>query len=815
MRTDIVELITEVQQIERQSGTPLGTAQWMGTNEARARLAMHPDAPSSRIWLGETCDRSATPLGYADDRHVCLISGTRGGKGTGLIVPTLCLWPGSAVIIDPKGENATITARRRGKGSPYARGLGQEVRILDPFGEVQLEPELKARFNPLDVIDPKGDFAIDDAGRIAASIIVRENQNDPFFEEAARNLLKGLILHVLSSKAFEGRRNLITVRRLATQGDWLRVALLREAGEKDIPSAFVMLWKDMQRSEAFEGAVAGVGEQMLTMAEKTRSGVLETLRTNTSFLDGAPMQRLLEASDFDLAALKTNPTGLTIYLTLPQRYMETHFRWLRLMVSLAVGEMERIKGRPTAECPTLFLLDEFAGLKRMEVIENAVAQAAGFGVKFFFVLQNLPQLKREYDDNWESFVSNSGLKIFFQIDDHFTRDYLSHLLGEREVWREGRSGSKSWSDSTSNTVGESETITKGKSDSTTWGRSRSTTRDDGLFAFIFGRTSHQSGGNSSRSWSNSRSAAAGTSTSRSDSRSQSGSDGWNEGVHKRPLLHPDEIGRFLSRIDDATHPAYPGLLIGLMPGQHPLIARRVNYFQSDHFVGLFDPHPSHPHPPTLDELARQPRRNQAASTPTQSELFDLIAAKIEQFLRVSGRILTHWTSRGVFRLAREAVEMIAFLLLVIVGVTIYNAVTNAPPEQASAPPVQNAAPAATTPPIAASPPVIASAMKPAVPAPTPAPAPAAAAAPSVAFQKGFEARRVWESWLYMTTGSYRDGAVFWAGERSKAAPGRCSDGQGQWSSDFQKGCIAARDYLTPTDQLRNSDPEYRRGWNAY
>ena len=169
----------------------------------------------------------------------------------------------------------------------------------------------------------------------------------------------------------------------------------------------------MQRSSAFDGVVAGVGEQMLTMAERTRSGVLETARTNTVFLDGAPMQRLLAKSDFDLAALKTSPKGLTIYLTLPQRYMDTHFRWLRLMVSLAVGEMERIKGRPKSGYPTLFLLDEFAGLKRMEVIENAVAQAAGFGVKFFFIVQNLPQLKREYEENWESFVSNSGLKVFF------------------------------------------------------------------------------------------------------------------------------------------------------------------------------------------------------------------------------------------------------------------------------------------------------------------------------------------------------------------------------------------------------------------
>jgi hypothetical protein len=44
--------------------------------------------------------------------------------------------------------------------------MGQEVRILDPFGEVPLPDSLKARFNPLDVIDPDGDLAVDDAGLI-------------------------------------------------------------------------------------------------------------------------------------------------------------------------------------------------------------------------------------------------------------------------------------------------------------------------------------------------------------------------------------------------------------------------------------------------------------------------------------------------------------------------------------------------------------------------------------------------------------------------------------------------------------------------
>src|SRR5262249_15908907 len=194
--------------------------------------------------------------------------------------------------------------------------------------------------------------------------------------------IKGVILHVLSARLFEGRRNLVTVRRLLTQGDWLTIEQLREAGENvdDIPSAFKVLWSRMRRNPAFNGGVARVGGPMIAMAGKQRSGGIEAARTNTEFLDSLPMQRVLETSDFDIGELKTNPHGLTIFLTLPQRFMETHYRWLRLMIVLALGEMERIKGRPATGQPTLFVLDEFAGLKRMEPIENAAAQAAGFGV---------------------------------------------------------------------------------------------------------------------------------------------------------------------------------------------------------------------------------------------------------------------------------------------------------------------------------------------------------------------------------------------------------------------------------------------------
>src|ERR1700691_3672748 len=126
---------------------PLGTARWMLPDEAAARFrfddrlfslnnaGLWEGRSNGQVWIGETPDQTAAPLGYKDDRHVCLVSATRGGKGTGTIIPNLCLWPGSCIVIDPKGENATVTANRRGRGSAYAHGMGQSVRILDPFNE--------------------------------------------------------------------------------------------------------------------------------------------------------------------------------------------------------------------------------------------------------------------------------------------------------------------------------------------------------------------------------------------------------------------------------------------------------------------------------------------------------------------------------------------------------------------------------------------------------------------------------------------------------------------------------------------------------
>ena len=42
---------------------------------------------------------------------------------------------------------------------------------------------------------------------------------------------------------------------------------------------------------------------------------------------------------------------MSLYLCLPQRFMSTHYRWLRMMIALTVTEMEMVRGKPATGLP--------------------------------------------------------------------------------------------------------------------------------------------------------------------------------------------------------------------------------------------------------------------------------------------------------------------------------------------------------------------------------------------------------------------------------------------------------------------------------
>lgn len=578
---------------------PLGTASFH-----QFALNTQPSFNKGDLWLSRSAD--GDPVGLNDDRHVLVVGGTRSDKGTSVIIPNLCLWRGSAVVAGPKADNAVVTARQRGNGSMYSQGMGQKIGILAPLGDVsrpddQLD-DLKVCYNPLDLIDVDDEESVDTAFRIADSIVVIEGSKEAFFDENARDsLLKGLILHVASSEDYKDHeRNLITVRKLLLAGE-IEMRQILEMNEAEyIPSAYDLLFEGMRRNPAFDGVIAQEAESLSRLSEqspRTFASIVQVACTHTAFIDSPGMKRCLAKSDFQLSELKTNPQGFTLYMCLPQRFMETHFRWLRMMLSLITTEMERVQGQPACGHPVLMLIDEFAALRRMKVIENAAAQIAEAGVKMMFVVQSLAQLKDVYKDNWESFISNAGAKLFFGNDDHFTRDYVSKLIGECEVVRTSQTKNQTTGHSTSRATGTSFSETTGKtvnrSVSHARGRSSGVSRGPSIASFTSNYGSNQSR-TIGHSWSENESTTEGRSETLTQSKNESVSEGENQNIHKRALLTPDEVGRYFGDRENPT-------ALALISGQQPLLLQRARYFQDTFFNGLFDPHPDHPRPPTLYE----------------------------------------------------------------------------------------------------------------------------------------------------------------------------------------------------------------------
>ena len=376
------------------------------------------------VFLGRGADGAL--LGLDDPGHCVTVAGSRAGKGVSVIVPNLCLYPGSAVVIDPKGENATRTAARRGQGSEYCEGMGQTVHVLDPF---KLVPNhASATYNPLSVFDPDTpegrELAIDDAALIADALVTPGGDRDSHWDESARSVLEALILHVVSTESPE-HRTLTRVREL----------LMRGAGAPDPDaegkaSGFkALLEGPLRRNDAFGGVVAMAAEALLDLADAERGSILSTARRNTKFLDSPAMKRVLAHSAFDLRDLKRG--RMSVYLCLPASRLHTHARWLRLVIGLALAMMEREPTRP--DFPVLFLMDEFASLGKMDVIETAAGLMAGYGVKLWPILQDLSQLKRHYPQSWETFLGNAGLHQFFGNTDLTTLEHVSKRLGKTAV----------------------------------------------------------------------------------------------------------------------------------------------------------------------------------------------------------------------------------------------------------------------------------------------------------------------------------------------------------------------------------------------
>ena len=367
---------------------------------------------------------------YTKDRQLVTVGPNGSGKTRRLLIPNLIwLFNWSMVVIDPKGTLAALTGPYRElkhKGS---------VVVIDPFGVLEKDyPALVKRhpflrsagFNPVAALDPDGDDFPDEAKALSEAMIRVESKDQPYWERSAQDLIAGLLMCDRIENGAKGS-SLIAIR------DWVGAdadTLAREIKDHLLPLG-----------ASHNDAIAPKLGRFTRLSAENRElfSILSTAQTQTCWLDSLPIRTDLSKGTMDFGQLKERPT--TVYLILPPRFLATHSTWLRIMITAILNPLIRSVRQP--KVPVLFMLDEFAQLGHLPVIENNLALMREYGVKIWVVFQDLAQAEDIYKTRWESFIGNAGVVQAFAPQDKTTRNYLSELSGQRLYWLESTSRNES------------------------------------------------------------------------------------------------------------------------------------------------------------------------------------------------------------------------------------------------------------------------------------------------------------------------------------------------------------------------------------
>lgn len=339
------------------------------------------------------------PILLNGEGHLMTIAPTGAGKGTGCIIPALLRYPGPVIVIDPKGENATITARRR-------REMGQRVVVIDPMGVTDLPSDT---LNPMDAIDITLARAVDEVAVLAQALCETPQTDDRnrYWSSRGMHLAIGAMLHVLVD-AIPGGGNLLRVRDLINFAAADPEAMAKVLIESPHP--------EVQR----------IARMLNIGAPETLGGIISFSQEMVDFLRGDQIQTSIASTSFDLEDV-TKGAPLSIYLILPPHMLESHSRLLRLWLGALFSCITRRRARPSHA--TLFILDEAAQLGELPHLRQAITLLRGYGMQTWSFWQDASQLQMLYSRDWKTMVNNCRVLQCFGALNQVAADSMAEMTG--------------------------------------------------------------------------------------------------------------------------------------------------------------------------------------------------------------------------------------------------------------------------------------------------------------------------------------------------------------------------------------------------
>jgi type IV secretion system protein VirD4 len=379
---------------EAKRATTYGSARWAEAREVReAGLTGHDGA-----LLGRWRDHY---LRHDGPEHVLCFAPTRSGKGVGLVVPTLLVWSGSAIVHDIKGENWTLTAGWRAR-----------------FGRVlQFDPTnaASAAYNPLLEVR-RGEWEVRDVQNIADVLVDPEGalERRNHWEKTSHSLLVGAILHVLYAepdKTLAGVANFLSDPRRPIETTLRAMMTTPHLSERGV-----------------HPVIASSARELLNKSDNERSGVLSTAMSFLGLYRDPVVAAVTRQCDWRIRDLVEATAPATLYLVVPPSDISRTKPLVRLILNQIGRRLTEELEPKRRRHRLLLMLDEFPALGRLDFFESALAFMAGYGLKSLLIAQSLNQIEKAYGQN-NSILDNCHVRVSFATNDERTAKRVSDALG--------------------------------------------------------------------------------------------------------------------------------------------------------------------------------------------------------------------------------------------------------------------------------------------------------------------------------------------------------------------------------------------------
>lgn len=321
--------------------------------------------------------------------HSLVVGGTGTGKSRGVVIPTLFMWPGSALVVDIKGELSKITSGKRSK-------LGN-VYIFNPEGDGDCyDPIMLCR-------------TIDQAQDLARTLIPLPDKGEPFWSQSAQALLSAFV--------YEGA---------------LMGYKLTDIAEKLCTTPISELIEHCRNHDVREVKI--LASITYDLHEKTLSGIVGELKSKLVTIATDPnIRKATQRADWTPETLED---GATVYLKVSEHLLEQYKDLWTVIISQILKHLS--KRCEQQQPPILIALDEMPRLSKINGLTSALSTLRSRNVHIMPVIQSMAQLDSIYGkDERKVIADNCRFKFVLSATDPETQKYFSDLAGQKTVFAKG------------------------------------------------------------------------------------------------------------------------------------------------------------------------------------------------------------------------------------------------------------------------------------------------------------------------------------------------------------------------------------------